>query len=345
MRMKALLGCASLAILIAFVAGFIASRSSEPATVFAQGGGGCWQSLSQTDFTCYCDVFPGTVNAANPPGTGVGIRSALQTTGTCDVGGENNCTVIRFISADDVSCPPTPTPTPTPVPTPEGYCEAKPLHAYQCWGSTCAAEMAACAANQLNWDSVGCMCNDPCPIVIDVAGNGFDLTSASDGVLFDLNSNSVAEPLSWTSSGSDDAWLVLDRNGNGVIDNGTELFGNFTPQPAPPIGEEKNGFLALAEYDNILNGGNQDVRITRHDAIFDDLRLWRDVNHNGISESIEISTLPAVGLRKIHLDYRESRRVDEHGNRFKYRAKVKDAQDAQLGRWAWDVFLRLAPQP
>lgn len=186
--------------------------------------------------------------------------------------------------------------------------------------------------------ATGCCLSGGSPILIDVEGDGYLMTSAESGVLFDLRANDNKVKLAWTAAGTDDAWLTLDRNGNGIIDNGMELFGDATPQPDKP--GEKNGFKALAVFDLQAEGGNGDGWIDRKDEVFPRLLLWRDVNHNGISESGEMSLLPQAGITAISLDYKESKWIDAYGNQFKYRAKVEGTRPGKgSAKWAYDVFL------
>lgn len=183
----------------------------------------------------------------------------------------------------------------------------------------------------------GCAPECGSPIVIDLDRGGFRFTDLAGGVSFDLDGDGAAEALSWIEPGSGDGWLALDRNGDGVIDNGSELFGNFTPQP--PTGAP-HGYHALAVFDTVAEGGDGDGAITAADHIFDALRLWVDGNSDGVSQPVELVPLAAAGVHSIYLDYVESRRRDQHGNELRYSGRVWVAGDTARSA---DVFLLVAP--
>jgi hypothetical protein len=194
------------------------------------------------------------------------------------------------------------------------------------------------------WDMTTCQCeqNPPHegdPLILDMRGDGLELTSVAAGVRFDLAGDGVKRQIGWTAVGADDAWLARDRNGNGRIDDGRELFSDTAEQRASG---EPNGFLALAMLDEPAYGGNGDDRIDRHDRDFAELLLWLDRNHDGISQSGELTPLANGDVKAIDLDYRSSNRHDRNGNYFRYRAKVSSKKDSDVGRWAYDVFVRIA---
>jgi hypothetical protein len=178
------------------------------------------------------------------------------------------------------------------------------------------------------------------PILISVSNKKLSLTDAAHGVTFDIDNNGSGDHVSWTTTDSDDGFLALDRNANNTIDNGGELFGNVTQQPASA---NKNGFLALAEYDKAANGGNGDGKIDSHDSIHGSLRIWQDKNHNGISEASELHNLAHFQITSLDLKYHTQKKHDKFGNIFRYRAKVGSEKHSKVAKEAYDVILLVQP--
>jgi hypothetical protein len=208
---------------------------------------------------------------------------------------------------------------------------------------------AECVAQGGQWDYERGECDFlNSPVIVDVDGDGYRLTSVDDGVRFDLDADGLAEQVAWTEEGSDDAWLALDRNGNGRIDNGSELFGDKTPAYADQIEPSAtNGFVALGFAEGpSYGGGMADRRIDSRDAVFARLLFWKDENHNGLSEPNELTPVSSTRLMAIATEYREGRRRDQHGNEFRLRAqswwKTASGRGAAL-RPVYDVWLQSRP--
>lgn len=181
-------------------------------------------------------------------------------------------------------------------------------------------------------DACGC-CQEATPIIVDLGRDGIRMSSALDGAMFDINGLGRVFWVGWPAD-SGDAWLALDRNGNGRIDSGAELFGNATILSNGRAAAD--GYRALAELDSNGDGG-----VSSNDFRFTELVLWIDANRNGIGEAAELVPISNTGIVFLSTDARESRKHDRWGNLFKYRAKVI-WQDGKQD-FSYDVFPVTAP--
>jgi len=155
------------------------------------------------------------------------------------------------------------------------------------------------------------------PIVMDLGNDGFNLGARGIGVYFDVDANGIRDSVQWLRRGGDEGFLALDRTGNGLVDDGAELFGVGTPlllegRPAP------NGFVGLAQYDARQLGGNDDGFITDADAIWPQLRIWRDSNADGVSTYDEMRTLRSFGITALGTIPKLRKYVDAAGNLIPY---------------------------
>jgi Ca2+-binding RTX toxin-like protein len=143
------------------------------------------------------------------------------------------------------------------------------------------------------------------PLILDLDGDGVETIGTSAGVHFDHDANGFAESTGWV--GKDDGLLVMDRNGNGQIDDGSELFGNNTGVSS---GEKAaNGFAALADLDS-----NHDGKIDASDAAFSQLRVWKDIDSNGVVSEGELLTLEQANVLSISVGYSSQTVTDDQGN-------------------------------
>lgn len=205
------------------------------------------------------------------------------------------------------------------------------------------------------------------PIVIDTTNTGFKFTDPTKGdyVSFDIQGNGVYQKVSWPKHGSGNAWLALDRDGDGMIKDGTELFGNFTPRSdgGIPNYPNPNGFVALDWYDQPAQGGDMNLILDKRDAIWPKLRLWIDEHCYKApdvpchSRPDELHTLESKGVTSISLVWDVSEKTDAVGNQFKVFAVLNPEaettpvdehgqsccdlhQRSKDGRLAYDVFLK-----
>lgn len=205
----------------------------------------------------------------------------------------------------------------------------------------CQASSTCCETSCFGtWMGYGEGCNTGSPILIDLhdAGAVYNLTSAENGVWFDLKAKGSPQLTAWTTGGSQVGFLALDRNGNGIIDDGAELFGTFTRKRDGSLA--RHGFDALADLDA---AGAADGRIDSSDPVYAQLRFWIDANHNGQSELNELSSLAAVGITAIRTAYVEKKYMDKHGNWYRYegRALLVNRGGKEVERRTFDVFFRL----
>ena len=222
-------------------------------------------------------------------------------------------------------------------------CEAESARRYRSSGCQCETLTCNNPDNCVDWPPCtpehffdeGCSCcktpPEGSPIILDLKDNGISFSSPDTGMIFDLFSD--GHPVRLSSPTSADAfWLALDRNGNGAIDNGSELFGNVTP--LADGAKAHHGYAVLRELDS-----NSDGTLDASDIQFSKLILWRrPLPVDGKQLADEWLTVSSV-ISSIAYDAQEIGKTDRWGNRFRYRAEVRLKDGTR--RWSYDVFLKL----
>lgn len=216
-----------------------------------------------------------------------------------------------------------------------------------CYGAVATGHSNDFNIHRTEGSNVACMPDPPereeipkenCPVLLDLEMNGFRLSGPDPAVRFDIDADGSPDEIAWTRAEGDDAFLCLDRNGNGIIDDGSELFGYATLLLS---GERAQvGYRALADLDHPVLGGNVDGKIDSADRTFQRLCVWNDRNRDGVSEPSEIQSAAAAGVVSLDYSYRTTGHRDSFGNWFRYvsRAEMR-SRSGRLRSWlTYDVI-------
>ena len=191
------------------------------------------------------------------------------------------------------------------------------------------------------WTGVSCIMPN-CPIIIDTANDGYHLTNVEDGVRFDLDADGTPEQVAWTRAGSDGRVSGDRQNGNGRIDDTAPSCSGIIrlSTARDPDVTAANGFEVLKFLDSLATGATRapDGRLDLRGTIFSKLLLWRDLNHNGVSEPDELTRVVDEGIVAISTDYRIGKKVDRFGNEFRQVGRLlwSDGESAKV----FDVWLK-----
>jgi Ca2+-binding RTX toxin-like protein len=185
--------------------------------------------------------------------------------------------------------------------------------------------------------------NTVSPLILDLDGDGVVETQAkATGIYFDHAGDGFAESTGWAAS--DDGLLVRDLNGDGVINNGGELFGNNTRLNNGQKAE--NGFEALADLDS-----NKDGKLNSADTAWNTLRVWKDTDSDAQTDTGELLTLAEAGVKEFKLAYTDtSGNPDQHGNEHKQSGSytttagtTRAAHDVWFGTDNWNTIDQRTP--
>ncbi|MCU1231719.1 MAG: hypothetical protein JWO97_4603 [Acidobacteria bacterium] len=179
------------------------------------------------------------------------------------------------------------------------------------------------------------------PMVLDLNGDGVHTSDVFTPVRFDINGDGTKELITWTNPLTEEGFLWIDRNHNGRVDDGTELFGIGTDLPSGI--KARDGFEALAMYDMPLYGGNSDGRVSADDAVWERLRVWIDRNHDGVCDPGEYGPLHRYHIEALNLESTWPAVDDESANALRihgsYSRSIIGNGRPHVENWAMDSLL------